>query len=241
MIEAQLVPTKPVKHLEKFAALAWRDRRIAVFLGREGIGKSEGFRRVAASNGFPKIAFRSRPTMSNSGLLEELRRWCGIERSSGSKYLSNDRIYGEVGRYLADHPALIVIDEADNLPQSCFELIRALHDEYGAIFLLIGNEQLEVKIDREHPRLARRIYRYKERDLSREQTRQVAEAMGLQLSDEEFDLVWKYCGGSPGWVEIVIRQAEFIASENGCKRGPKAILGAFAEIPRPRTRGLRGQ
>lgn len=238
-METQVVPTRTVKHLEKFAALAWKDGRIAVFSGREGIGKSEGFKRLAASNGFPKIAFRSRPTMSNSGLLEELRRWCGIERSSGSKYLSNDKVYGEVGRYLAGHPALIVIDEADNLPQSCFELIRALHDEYGAIFLLIGNEQLEVKIDREHPRLARRIYRYKERDLSPDQTRQVANAMGLDLSDEEFELLWKYCRGSPGWVEIVVRQAEFIASQNGRKRGPEAILGAFAEIPKPRKRQPR--
>ena len=104
---------------------------------------------------------------------------------------------------------------------------------------MIGNEQLEVKIDREHPRLARRIYRYKERDLSRDQTCEVAKVMGFVLSDEEFDLVWKYCGGSPGWIEIVIRQADFIAGEHGTRRGPEAILGAFAEIPRPRKRGAK--
>ena len=104
-------------------------------------------------------------------------------------------------------------------------------------FLLIGNEQLEAKIDREHPRLARRIYRYKERDLSREQTREVAEVMAIKLTDEEFDLLWKYCGGSPGWIEIVIRQADFVAAEHGTKRGPEAILGALAEIPKPRKRG----
>lgn len=239
MTTTQTVQTRPVKHLEKFAQLAWRDKRIAVFSGREGIGKSMGFARIAASNGFPKIAFRSRPTISNSGLLEELRAACGIERSKGSKYLSNDKLYIELGRYLSDHQALVVIDEADGLRQACFELVRALHDEYGVAFLLIGNEQLEVKIDREHPRLARRIYRYKEKDLSREQTRQVADAMGFELSDEEFELVWKFCGGSPGWVEIVVRQAEFIADANGQKRSPQAILGAFQEIPRPRRRAAR--
>ncbi len=231
--------TKPVKHLEKFAQLAWRDKRIAVFSGREGIGKTRGFERVAASNAFPKIAFRSRPTISNSGVLEELRTRLGIERSRGSKYLNNDKVYIEVGRWLANHPALIVIDEADLLHGSCFELVRAFHDEYNVPFLLIGNEQLEVKIDREHPRLARRIYRYKERDLSREQTRAVANAMDFRLSDEEFDLLWKYCGGSPGWLEIVVRQADFIAAANGARRGPEAILGAFAEIPRPRRRAAR--
>ncbi len=73
MTETHTIPTRPIKHLEKFALLAWRDKRIAVFSGREGIGKSEGFRCVAASNSFPKIAFRSRPTISNTGLLEELR------------------------------------------------------------------------------------------------------------------------------------------------------------------------
>jgi len=234
MMNTQTVQTRPLKHLEKFAQIAWRDKRIAVFSGREGIGKSKGFACVAASNSFPKIAFRSRPTISNSGLLEELRASCGIERSRGSKYLSNDKLYIEIGRYLAEHQALVVIDEADGLRQTCFELIRALHDEYGVAFLLIGNEQLEVKIDREHPRLARRMYRYKEKDLSREQTRQVADAMGFGLSDEEFDMVWKFCGGSPGWIEIVVRQAEFIAAANGQKRSPEAILGAFTEIPRPR-------
>jgi len=239
MMETRTVPTRPIRHLEKFALLAWRDKRIACFSGREGIGKSEGFASIAASNGFPKIAFRSRPTISNSGLLEELRQRCGIERSSGSKYLSNDKLYTEIGRHLSAHPALVVIDEADGLHQSCFELVRALHDEFGVPFLLIGNEQLEVKIDREHPRLARRVYRYKERDLSREQTREVAEAMGLKLSDEEFDLVWRYCGGSPGWIEILVRQADFIAGEHGAKRGPEAILGAFTEIPKPRRRGLK--
>lgn len=157
---AQTVRTRPAKHLEKFAQLAWRDKPIAVFSGRGGIGKSQGFARVAASNGFPKIAFRSRPTISNSGLLEELRAACGIERSKGSKYPSDDKLYLELGRYLAEHHALVGIDEADGLHQACFELIRALHDENGVAFLLIGNEQLEVKIDREHPRLARRIYRY---------------------------------------------------------------------------------
>lgn len=103
MIVNHIVPTLPIKRLEKFAQIAWRDKRIAVFSGREGIGKSEGFSRIAASNSFPKIAFRSRPTISNSGLLEELRASCGIERSQGLKYLSNDKLYIEIGRYLADH------------------------------------------------------------------------------------------------------------------------------------------
>jgi DNA transposition AAA+ family ATPase len=235
----EMVLTKPVKHLEKFAQLAWHDRCIAVFSGREGIGKTRGFQRIAASNAFPKIAFRSRPTISNSGLLEELRIRLSIERSSGSRYLNNDKLYREVGLWLVNHPALVVIDEADGLHQSCFELVRAFHDEYGVPFLLIGNEQLETKIDREHPRLARRIYRYKERDLSREQTRDVADAMGFKLSDEEFDMLWKYCGGSPGWVEMFVRQAEFVATANGTNRGPEAILAAFAEIPKPRRSATR--
>jgi hypothetical protein len=67
--------------------------------------------------------------------------------------------------------------------------------------------------------------------LRQPELRQVLEYMGYELSDQEFQLVWKHCGGSPGWAEAVLGLADYIAERHSTKRGVEDVAGALELVP----------
>jgi len=238
-METEILSTKPVRHMIQLSELAWRKRQMVIYSGRTGIGKSDALARVSASNHFPKIMLRCRATTRNSEILNQIALHFGVSRGNSNRYLSNGKLYSILGERLRDSGDLIAIDEADRLADSTFEMLRDFFDEYGVGMLLVGNENLEPKIDAQLERLARRIYRFHETDLKQPELFQVLEAKGYRLGEDEMKLLWDYCGGSPGWALAVLRLADEIAARNGVERCARDVLGAMKIIPKPR-RGAAG-
>jgi type II secretory pathway predicted ATPase ExeA len=110
----------------------------------------------------------------------------------------------------------------------CFEILRDFWDDARLPMLLVGNEILTEKINRQHERLFRRIrLRYEQRPLREAHLREVLEFMGYTIADDEFTLLWKLVGGSPGFAESLLENANDIAASHGVKRGIEALEGAL--------------
>jgi len=61
--------------------------------------------------------------------------------------------------------------------------------------------------------------------------RRVLEFMGYEVADEEFALLWKLVGGSPGFAEALLENANEITASKGAKRGIEALEGAVRYFP----------
>ena len=113
-----------------------------------------------------------------------------------------------------------------------FEILRDFWDDSRLPMLLVGNEGLTEKLNRQHERLSRRIrVRFEQRPLREADLRKVLEFMGYQVEDSEFALLWKLVGGSPGFAEALLENANEIAASQGVKRGIEALEGAVRYFP----------
>ena len=65
--------------------------------------------------------------------------------------------------------------------------------------------------------------------------RKVLEFMGYTVADDEFTLLWKLVGGSPGYAEALLENANEIASSQGVKRGIEALEAALRYFPTLKT------
>ena len=103
-------------------------------------------------------------------------------------------------------PYLLMVDEADRLSMDCFEILRDFWDDARLPMLLVGNEILTEKLNRQHERLFRRIrVRFEQRPLREADQRKVLEFMGYEVADDEFALLWKLVGGSPGFAGVRLK------------------------------------
>ena len=57
------------------------------------------------------------------------------------------------------------------------------------------------------------------------------EFMGQGVADQEFSLFWKLVGGSRGFAEALLENANEIAASHGAKRGIEALEGAVRYFP----------
>lgn len=230
------VSTRCLRRIERAADFAFRRRQVFAFSGRTGIGKTRAVAYLNEALTVPHILLRCRAITTRGEILDALASYFGIPRWTSGRYISNSRLYPLLGARLRDERTLIIFDEADRLQDPTFELLRDFYDEYQLAILLVGNEGLEAKIDLQLERLARRIHRWREPDLKKEEMREIGDRKGWRLSDEEFDLLWKTCGGSPGWWEALIMVAEDVAERNRVARDARAILTAINEVPKARKR-----
>ena len=141
-------------------------------------------------------------------------------------------LYHRAVESITQRPYLLIIDEADRLRVDCFELLRDFWDDARLPMLLIGNEALTEKLNRQHERLFRRIFvRFEERPLREADFRKVLNFMGYEVADDEFALLWKIVGGSPGFAQALLENANEIAASQGVKRSIEALEGALRYFP----------
>lgn len=141
-------------------------------------------------------------------------------------------LYDRALEHIRQRPFLLIIDEADRLRLDCFEILRDFWDDAKLPMLLVGNEVLTEKLNRQHERLFRRIrLRFAQPRLREADLRKVLEFMGYTVADDEFGLLWKLVGGSPGYAEALLENANEIAASRGVKRGIEALEGAVQFFP----------
>jgi hypothetical protein len=111
-------------------------------------------------------------------------------------------------------------------------MLRDFWDDARLPILLVGNEVLTDKLNRQHERLFRRIrVRFAQRQLRVAELRDVLDFMGQGVRDDEFLLLWKLVGGSPGFAEALIENANEMAASRGAKRNIEALEGAVRYFP----------
>jgi len=222
-----------VKNLIGLAARAWTQRWIVTFTAPTGVGKSTAVDYAERTLPFDHQVIRCKQITTRYTLLQALALAPGEKWSThGRNWQRASDLYYRALERIRQRPYLLMVDEADRLRMDCFEIVRDFWDDARLPVFLVGNEILTEKINRQHERLFRRIrIRHEQPALREADLRKVLECMGYAVTDEEFALLWKLVGGSPGFAEALLENANEIAASHGVKRGIEALVGAVRYFP----------
>ncbi|MGH9433742.1 MAG: AAA family ATPase [Blastocatellia bacterium] len=222
-----------IKNLSALAARAWAKRWIITFTAPTGTGKSTAVDYAERTLAFEHLVLRcksitTRYTMLHAMGLAPGEKW----NTHGRNWMRASDLYGRIVERVRDRPYLLIVDEADRLRMDCFEMLRDFWDDARLPILLVGNEVLTEKLNSQHERLFRRIrVRFDQRPLREAELREVLSSMGYEVADGEFALLWKLVGGSPGFAEALLENANEIAASQRAKRGIEALEGAVRYFP----------
>ncbi|MGB7593467.1 MAG: ATP-binding protein [Terriglobia bacterium] len=222
-----------VKNLCALAARAWAKRWIITFTAPTGVGKTTAVDYAERTLPFDHQVIRCKQITTRYTLLQPLALAPGEKwNTHGRNWMRASDLYNRAVERIQQRPYLLIVDEGDRLRMDCFEILRDLWDDARLPVLLVGNEVLSEKINRQHERLFRRIrVRFEQRPLREADLRKVLEFMGYAIADDEFALIWKLVRGSPGFAEALLENANEIAASQGVKRGIEALEGAVRYFP----------
>ncbi len=226
-----------VKNFCALAARAWAKRWIITFTAPTGVGKTTAVDYAERTLPFDHRVIRCKQITTRYTLLQTLALAPGEKwNTHGRNWMRASDLYERTITLIRERPYLLIVDEADRLRLDCFEIVRDFWDDAKLPILLVGNEVLTEKINRQHERLFRRIrVRFEQRPLREADLRKVLEFMGYTVADDEFNLLWKLVGVSPGFAEALLENANEIASSQGMKRGIEALTGAVRYFPMLKT------
>jgi DNA transposition AAA+ family ATPase len=222
-----------VRHLCALAARAWDKRWITTFTAPTGVGKTTAVDYAEQTLPFDRQVIRCKQITTRYTLLQPLALAPGEKwNTHGRNWMRASDLYNRAVERIRQRAYLLIVDEADRLRMDCFEILRDLWDDARLPMLLVGNEVLTEKINRQHERLFRRIrLRFEERHLREADLRKVLEFMGYTIADDEFTLLWKLVGGSPGFAEALLENANEIAASRKVTRGIEALEAAIRYFP----------
>jgi type II secretory pathway predicted ATPase ExeA len=222
-----------VKNLTALAARAWMKRWMITFTAPTGIGKTTAVDYAERTLPFDHRVIHCKQITTRYTMLRTLGLGPGEKWTNhGRNWMRASDLYDRAVERIRERPYLLIIDEADRLSMDCFEILRDFWDDARLPMLLVGNEVLTQKLNRQHERLFRRIrVRFEQRLLGEADQRKVLEFMGYEVADEEFALLWKLVGGSPGFAEALLENDNEIAASKGAKRGIEALEGAVRYFP----------
>ena len=235
--QAAALVNSVVKNLCALAARAWAKHWIITFTAPTGVGKTTAVDYAEKVLTFEHQVLRCKQITTRYTLLQALALAPGEKWSThGRNWMRASDLYDRAVERIRQRPFLLVIDEADRLRLDCFEILRDFWDDAKLPMLLVGNEVLTEKLNRQHERLFRRIrVRFAQPPLREADLRKVLEFMGYTVADDEFNLLWKLVGGSPGFAEALLENANEIAASRGVARGIEALEGAVKFFPTLRT------
>ncbi len=231
--QAAALVNSVVKNLCALAARAWAKRWIITFTAPTGVGKTTAVDYAERILSFDHQVIRCKQITTRYTLLQALALAPGEKwNTHGRNWMRASDLYARAVERICQRPYLLMIDEADRLRLDCFEILRDFWDDAKLPMLLVGNEVLTEKINRQHERLFRRIrVRFAQPRLREADLRKVLEFMGYTVADDEFALLWKLVGGSPGFAEALLENANEISASQGVKRGIEALEGAVRYFP----------
>ncbi len=128
---------------------------------------------------------------------------------------------------LAGDPLMLIIDEADLLKVTSFELLRSIWDRVADLrgtdgerafpMALIGTSHLCNMLDRDDlERLRRRVFLKAELPpLKSDELRMVLAKWGVRYDQEGFAELERLARGSFGWLNAIVPIAQTIAAKNG--------------------------
>ncbi len=230
---ANVLVNSVVKNLCALGVRAKAKGWIITFTAPTGVGKSTAIDYAERTLTFDHRVLRCKQITSRYVILQTLalapaEKWT----THGRNWMRAADLYDRAVERIRQRPYLLIVDEADRLRMDCFELLRDFWDDARLPMLLVGNEVLTAKLNAQHERLFRRVrVRFEQPPLREADQRKILEFMGYSITDEEFNLLWKLVGGSPGFAEALLENANEIAAAHGLKRGIEALEGAVRYFP----------
>lgn len=222
-----------VKNLCGLATRAWTKHWMITFTVPTGVGKTTAVDYAEKVLNFAHRVIRCKRITARYDLLKALALEPGEKWTThGRNWMRASDLYHRAVERIRQRPFLLIVDEADRLSLDCFEILRDFWDDARLPMLLVGNEVLTEKLNRQHERWFRRIrVRFPQPRLREADLRNVLEFMGYTLADDELTLLWKPVGGSPGFAEALLENANEITASHGAKRGIEALEGAVQFFP----------
>jgi DNA transposition AAA+ family ATPase len=147
-----------VKNLCALASRAWAKRWIITFTAPTGVGKTTAVDYAEKNLPFEHRVIRCKQITTRYTLLKALALAPGEKWNiHGRNWMRASDLYDRTIALIRERPYLLIVDEADRLRLDCFEILRDFWDDAGMPMLLVGNEVLTEKLNRQHERLFRRI------------------------------------------------------------------------------------
>jgi DNA transposition AAA+ family ATPase len=230
---SKVLVNRVVRQIASLAARAWDKRWIVTCTATTGVGKTRAIDYIDGILRFDHQVIKCKQITRQHALLQALGLAPGEKwNNHGRNWMSGSDLYARAVERIRQRPFLLILDEADRLRSDCFELLRDFWDDARLPMLLVGNEVLTDKINAQHERLFRRIrIRFPLKSLSQAELREMLAHMGFGVSDEEFAFLWKLAGGSPGYAEALLEDANEIAATHKQKRGIEDLEGAADCFP----------
>ena len=209
------VSTKTTRRIAEVMRDAHEAGEIAVIYGQAGLGKTQAVKNYCEKHG--AILIEANPSFTALVLMKKLAASVKLTTSG----TLND-LFEETAYRLGGSERLIVVDEAENLPQRALEIVRRLHDETGCGLVLSGMPRLVANLRGKHGELVQLYSRVSValnlgESLPDEELFEIAKA-ALPDADEEtlFELV-KHSNGNTRRMSKLMRGAVRTANKNGIK------------------------
>ncbi|WP_326701511.1 ATP-binding protein [Streptomyces sp. NBC_01754] len=143
MAGARTVLTPGLTDVDSALADAHRQRRFLCVLGDAGLGKTFAVHHTAHTR-FPRahVPLRLGARPGPADLRFHLHHALGIHGTAPAEPAAADAL---IRRALGAAPRIVVVDEADRMPEPCFEYLRFLHDDLpdGLCAVLIAGQRGE--------------------------------------------------------------------------------------------------
>ncbi|MDP4176283.1 MAG: AAA family ATPase [Bacteroidota bacterium] len=134
--KVDFVMTKNAKKVLDLARLIHIEKGLGVLTGRAGLGKSMALQRYKAGHK-DVIYLEVNTTFSAKILLSKICQQCGLISKGHLNYLLDSII-----DRLKDTGRLLIVDQAEYLPDKALDILRTIHDEAGIGLLLAGLPRL---------------------------------------------------------------------------------------------------
>lgn len=133
-----VVPTRQFKQANDFLSAANERGHFGVLLGMSGLGKTHACEFFAATN--ENVSYcRWLPSMNMREMLYAIADSVMSAPAKGSLY----EVQLDVMRSLRQRPRMLIIDEADLMPEKMGNLIRSIHDDGACTLVLAGMPVLQ--------------------------------------------------------------------------------------------------
>ncbi|ANX76108.1 ATPase [Neisseria meningitidis] len=209
------VSTKTTRRIAEVMRDAHEAGEIAVIYGQAGLGKTQAVKNYCEKHG--AILIEANPSFTALVLMKKLAASVKLTTSG----TLND-LFEETAYRLGGSERLIVVDEAENLPQRALEIVRRLHDETGCGLVLSGMPRLVANLRGKHGELVQLYSRVSValnlgESLPDEELFEIAKA-ALPDADKEtlLELV-KHSNGNMRRMSKLMRGAVRTANKNGIK------------------------
>jgi hypothetical protein len=134
--QLQVVQIQTLREIIKVGKYAKDQKKLCVITGEPGTGKSIAVK--AFRNKYTGIILiEAVPTIGPKELMKLLHAELRLSETG-----SIHSMFKEVEKRLSDSNTIVVVDEAENLPKRCLELVRRLWDLASIGVLLVGTNQL---------------------------------------------------------------------------------------------------